>query len=126
MPARLDIYKCEKCGMLVEFLEGGACTPECCGAPMQHMKEGSVDAAVEKHVPVITKIDGGYKVAVGSAIHPMVEAHYIQWIELITGADSLTHFLKPGDAPEAVFLTSAEKVTARAYCNLHGNWKAEN
>ncbi len=126
MPAKLDIYKCEKCGSMVEFLEAGPCTPQCCGQPMTHMAEGSIDAAVEKHVPVITKIDGGYKVSVGSVAHPMVEKHYIQWIELIAGADSLTHFLKPGEAPEAVFKTDAEKVVARAYCNLHGNWKAEN
>ncbi len=126
MPARLDIYKCAKCGSMVEFLEGASCTPQCCGDAMQHMKEGAVDAAVEKHVPVITKIDGGYKVSVGSIAHPMTDKHYIQWIELIAGDDSLTHFLKPDEAPEAVFMTRAEKVTARAYCNLHGNWKAEN
>lgn len=126
MPAKLDIYKCDRCGSIVEFLEGGSCIPQCCSVPMVHLKEGAVDAAKEKHVPVITKIDGGYKVSVGSVAHPMVEKHYITWIELIAGEDSLTHFLKPGEAPEAVFKTDAEKVTARAYCNLHGNWKAEN
>ena len=56
----------------------------------------------------------------------MLENHYIQWIELVAGNESLTHFLKPGDTPEAVFKTDAEKVVARAYCNLHGHWKAEN
>lgn len=112
--------------MMVEVLEGGSCTPECCASPMQHMQEGAVDAAKEKHVPVITKIEGGYKVTVGSVAHPMIDKHYIQWIELVAGEDSLTHFLKPGDAPEAVFRTDAEKVMARAYCNLHGNWKTEN
>lgn len=125
MPAKLDVYKCEKCGSVVEFLTDRPCTPDCCSVPMQHMKEGSVDAAREKHVPVITKIEGGYKVSVGSAAHPMTEAHLIEWIELITDTDTLTHFLKPGDAPEAVFSTAAEKVTARAFCNLHGLWKAE-
>ena len=93
---------------------------------MTHMKEGSTDGALEKHVPVISKVDGGYKVVVGSVAHPMLENHYIQWIELVAGNESLTHFLKPGDAPEAVFKTDAEKVVARAYCNLHGHWKAEN
>ena len=125
MPARLDVYKCGKCGNVVEFLTDRPCTPDCCSTPMQHMKEGAVDAAREKHVPVISKIEGGYKVAVGSAVHPMTEAHLIEWIELITDTGTITHFLKPGDAPEAVFLTCAEKVTARAYCNLHGLWKAE-
>ena len=74
----------------------------------------------------IEKIDGGYKVSVGSVAHPMDENHYIQWIELLAGDQSLTCFLKPGDKPEAVFKTDAEKVTAREYCNLHGHWKAEN
>ncbi|MDO4839749.1 MAG: desulfoferrodoxin [Desulfovibrionaceae bacterium] len=125
MPAKLDIYKCAKCGNVVEFLTDRSCTPECCAEPMQHMKEGAVDAAREKHVPVISKIEGGYKVTVGSAAHPMTEAHLIEWIELITDTDTFTHFLKPEEAPEAVFCTTAEKVTARAYCNLHGLWKAE-
>ncbi len=126
MPARLDVYKCEKCGSIVEFLEAGSCTPQCCGAPMTHLKEGTTDAALEKHVPVITKIEGGYKVSVGAVAHPMAEQHYIQWIELIADGQSLTKFLKPGDAPEACFKTCAEKVAAREYCNLHGHWKAEN
>lgn len=93
---------------------------------MKLMKEGATDGALEKHVPVITKIDGGYKVSVGSVAHPMEEKHYIQWIELIAGNQSLTCFLQPGDKPEAVFMTDAGKVTARAYCNLHGHWKSEN
>ena len=126
MPAKLDIYKCEKCGTIVEVMEPGTCAPSCCGSAMTHMKEGSTDGALEKHVPVISKVDGGYKVVVGSVAHPMLENHYIQGIELGAGNESLTHFLKPGDAPEAVFKTDAEKVVARAYCNLHGHWKAEN
>ena len=77
-------------------------------------------------MPVIEKIDGGYKVTVGSVAHPMTEEHYIPWIELIADGQSLTAFLKPGDKPEAVFKTDAAKVTAREYCNLHGVWKAEN
>ena len=72
------------------------------------------------------KIEGGYKVTVGSVAHPMDENHYIEWIELLADNQSLTCFLKPGDKPEAVFKTDAEKVTAREYCNLHGHWKAEN
>ena len=126
MPAKLDVYKCEKCGSIVEFLEAGSCTPQCCGSAMTHMVEGATDGAVEKHVPVITKVDGGYKVTVGSVAHPIVEKHYMQWIELIAVDETLTHFLNPEDAPEAVFKTDAAKVTARAYCNLHGHWNAEN
>ena len=93
---------------------------------MQLLEEGAVDASKEKHVPVIEKVDGGYKVSVGSAAHPMVEQHYIQWIELLTDKTLLREDLTSGEAPCAVFKTDAEKVTARAYCNLHGLWKAEN
>lgn len=126
MASRLDIFKCAKCGTIVEVMNPGTCNPSCCGSEMTYMKEGSTDGAAEKHVPVITRIDGGYKVTVGSVAHPMTAEHSIEWIELVAGDDSLTHFLKPGEAPEAVFKTDAEKVTARAYCNLHGHWKAEN
>ena len=126
MAEKLDIFKCMKCGNVVEVLHGGCDHMTCCGEAMKHMKEGATDGALEKHVPVIEKIDGGYKVTVGSVAHPMTEEHYIPWIELIADGQSLTAFLKPGDKPEAIFKTDAAKVTAREYCNLHGVWKAEN
>ena len=121
-----EVYKCEHCGNIVAILHPGSCAPACCGQPMKLLTEGSVDAAKEKHVPVIEKIDGGYKVKVGSVAHPMEEKHYIEWIELLADGASYRQFLKPGDAPEAVFKTNATKVVAREYCNLHGHWKAEN
>lgn len=124
MPKQLEIYKCEHCGNIVEILQGGGADIICCGEPMKYMEEGVTDAAKEKHVPVIEKIDGGYKVSVGSVAHPMEEKHYIQWIELLADGVSYTHFLKPGDAPVAEFLIKADKVCAREYCNLHGHWKA--
>ena len=126
MAEKLDIFKCMKCGNVVEVLHGGCDSMTCCGEAMKHMKEGATDGALEKHVPVIEKIDGGYKVTVGSVADPMTEDHYIPWIELIADGQSLMAFLKPGDKPEAVFKTDAAKVTAREYCNLHGVWKAEN
>lgn len=126
MAEKLDIFKCMKCGNVVEVLHGGCDSMTCCGEAMKRMKEGATDGALEKHVPVIEKIDGGYKVTVGSVAHPMTEEHYIPWIELIADGQSLMAFLKPGDKPEAVFKTDAAKVTAREYCNLHGVWKAEN
>lgn len=97
----------------------------CCGEPMKLMKENTSDGAKEKHVPVIEPIEGGYRVTVGSVEHPMLPEHYIQWIELLTPTDVLRHELKPGEKPEAIFMTSAEAkdVTAREYCNLHGLWK---
>jgi superoxide reductase len=123
MATRLEIYKCEACGNIVEVLEGGGGELVCCGEPMKLMVENTVDAAKEKHVPVIEKVDGGYKVSVGSVAHPMEDKHFIQWIELIADGKAYRQFLNPGDTPEATFNITADKVEAREYCNLHGLWK---
>lgn len=125
MTKQLEVYKCEVCGNIVEVLHAGAGELVCCGQPMKLFVENTVDAAKEKHVPVIEKIDGGYKVKLGSVPHPMEEKHYIEWIELVAGSKVLQRqFLKPGDAPEATFQTTAKDVSARAYCNLHGLWRS--
>lgn len=124
MAERLEIYKCELCGNIVEVLHGGAGELVCCGQPMVCLKENTVDAAKEKHVPVIEKIDGGVKVKVGSVAHPMEDKHYIEWIEIIADGKSYRQYLNPGDVPEAVFMVEAASITAREYCNLHGLWKA--
>ena len=124
MAKRLEVYKCSLCGNIVEVLFGSDGELVCCGQPMVLMAENTVDAAKEKHVPVIEKVDGGYKVKVGAVSHPMEEKHYIQWIELIADGKVYRQFLNPGDAPEAVFQVSASSVVAREFCNLHGHWKA--
>jgi len=77
----------------------------------------------EKHVPVIEKIAGGIKVKVGSVPHPMEEKHYIEWIEVIADGKAYRQFLKPGEAPEAIFKIEAKTITAREYCNVHGLWE---
>ena len=123
MAKKLQIYKCAKCGNIVEVLHGGVGELACCGQPMELLDEKTADAATEKHVPVIEKIDGGYKVTVGSTLHPMEEKHYIEWIELLAGDKTYRQFLNPGDAPEAVFNIEATEVTAREHCNVHGLWK---
>ena len=123
-----QMYKCE-CGAVMEVAVpcgcGDKCEPTCCGKPMQLLKENSVDAAKEKHVPVIEKIDGGYKVKVGSVAHPMTPEHWIVAIELVADNQILRQNLEPTDQPEAVFMTTATKVKAREFCNLHGLWVAE-
>lgn len=124
MTERLQVFKCEVCGNIVEVLHAGPGDLVCCGAPMKNYVENTVDAAKEKHVPVVEKIPGGFKVKVGSVAHPMEEKHYIEWIELIADGKAYREFLQPGQAPEATFEIQAEKVTAREYCNLHGLWKA--
>ena len=119
-----EIYRCQICGNVVEVVTPGAVL-SCCGEPMKLMKENTSVGATEKHVPVIEPIEGGYRVTVGSVEHPMLPEHYIQWIELLTPTDVLRHELKPGEKPEAIFMTNADakEVTAREYCNLHGLWK---
>jgi superoxide reductase len=124
MAKQLEIYKCEECGNIVEVLHGGAGELVCCNEPMKLMRENTVDAAKEKHVPVIEKTDTGYKVKVGAVAHPMEEKHYIEWIELIADGKAYRQFLQPGQAPEATFTITASEVFAREYCNLHGLWKA--
>ena len=123
MAERLEVYKCNICGNIVEVLHGGGGELVCCGQPMALMKENTVDAAKEKHVPVIEKIEGGVKVKVGSVAHPMEEKHYIEWIEIIADGKAYRQFLEPGKTPEAVFKVDASKIVAREYCNLHGLWK---
>ncbi|MFO7717013.1 MAG: desulfoferrodoxin [Thermodesulfobacteriota bacterium] len=125
MPEQLQVYKCDKCGNIVEVLHGGAGDLVCCGENMKLIEPGTVDAAKEKHVPVIEKTENGYKVSVGSVPHPMEEKHYIEWIELIADGKAYRQFLKPGQNPVAEFCLEAKAVTAREYCNIHGLWKAE-
>ncbi len=124
MTEKLQIYKCEVCGNIVEMLHAGAGELVCCGQPMKIFRENTVDAAKEKHIPVIEKTAAGIKVKVGSVAHPMEEKHYIEWIEVIADGKAYRKFLNPGEAPEAIFEIKAEKVTAREYCNLHGLWQA--
>jgi len=100
---------------------------------MELLIEKNQDEGLEKHVPVIEKTEKGVKVKVGSVPHPMEEAHYIEWIEILVDGKVYRKFLKPGDAPadakalagkpEAEFCVEAENIIAREYCNLHGLWK---
>ena len=125
MAEKLEIYKCDVCGNIVEVIHGGMGKLVCCNQDMKLLTENTTDAAQEKHVPVIEKIDGGYKVTVGSVEHPMEEKHYIEWIELITDdGKAYRKFLSPGEKPEAIFIVDNNAVSAREYCNLHGLWKA--
>ena len=123
MTERGQVYKCDICGNIIEVLTPGAGELVCCGEPMALLEEQTADAALEKHVPVVEKIDGGFKVTVGSVPYPMADEHYIEWIELVADGKACRQFLSPGDAPEAVFCTDAAEATAREHCNVHGLWK---
>jgi len=124
MAERLEIYKCEICGNIVEVLHAGAGELVCCGEPMVLQTENTVDAAVEKHVPVVEVQDDGVLVKVGKVAHPMTEEHYIEWVQILFGDHSYRIFLKPGIAPEGKFAVPKDGITAREYCNLHSLWKS--
>ena len=130
MTEKLQVYKCDRCGNIVELIESGKGNLVCCHVPMTLQEPKTEDAAKEKHVPFIEKIEGGYKVRIGqNAAHPMEEKHYIQWIELLSNGKAYRQFLNPGDAPEAVFCvcgqgcSTSDDVQAREYCNVHGLWQ---
>lgn len=124
MTKKLQVYKCEVCGNMVEVVHASAGTLVCCNQNMKLMEENTVDAAKEKHVPVIEKKEGGFLVKVGSVAHPMQDVHWIEWVQLLADGKAYRQFLNPGDTPEAFFKIDAKDVSAREYCNLHGLWKA--
>ena len=123
MANKLEIYKCDNCGIIVEVLHDGAGALLCCGEQMKLYKENTTDAAKEKHVPVLEKIEGGWKVTVGSVPHPMEEKHFIEWIELLVDCKAYRQFLEPGQKPVAIFMVDCDSPAVREYCNLHGLWK---
>ena len=125
MAEKLQVYKCSVCGNIVEVLHGGAGELVCCDQPMNLLVAKSSDQGMEKHVPVIEKIDGGVKVKVGSVAHPMEQDHFIEWIEILADGKAYRQFLNAGDAPEAVFKVEAASITAREHCNKHGLWEAK-
>lgn len=125
MTKKNELYKCEVCGNIVSVMHVGAGALSCCGQEMKLLEAGVEDGAEEKHVPFVSRNDKGIHVQIGEVSHPMDEAHYIEWITLVANNKTKTVHLMPGDAPEAQFTTTAQKVTVYAYCNLHGLWKVE-
>lgn len=121
-----QIYKCPVCGNIVEVVHAGEGQLVCCGKPMELLSANTVDASLEKHVPVIKKTEFGYNIKIGTEPHPMTPEHHIEWIELIAGDKVYRKELKPGNQPQAEFLLAeGGQVEARAYCNLHGLWSAK-
>jgi superoxide reductase len=117
------VYKCNKCGNLVEALWNGKVPVKCCNEKMEQLALNSVDAAVEKHVPVIERTGNRVVVKVGENAHPMTAEHYILFVEVLAGDKVYRHDFKEGDTvAEASFLIEEEEIEARAYCNLHGFW----
>ncbi|MBN2364242.1 desulfoferrodoxin [candidate division WOR-3 bacterium] len=126
MTKKLQIYKCDICGNIIEVLHPGAEALVCCGQPMKLKDELTKEGAGEKHLPVIEKTGDKIKVKVGSVTHPMEDAHYIEWIEVQCGEKVCKKFLKPGENPEAEFENcKGEEIIAREYCNVHGLWSVK-
>ena len=124
MTEQREVYHCAVCGNTVEVEYAGKGALVCCGKPMDLKKANTVDAAKEKHIPVVERKDGGVLVKVGSVQHPSEEKHYIVYIEICADGILMRKYLKPGDVPEAFFKTDAKVIAAKEYCNLHGLWKA--
>lgn len=120
-----EIYKCKICGNMVEVIHAGIGELVCCGQPMELLTEKIQDVGNEKHVPVIEKTATGVKIKVGSIAHPMEEKHYIEWIEFQADDTVYRKFLKPGEKPEVEFFVTADKMSAREYCSIHGLWKSK-
>ena len=123
----MKFYICKHCGSVITKLTSSQVPVQCCGENMQPLEAGVTDAAVEKHVPVVTVEGNLVKVHVGSVTHPMTAEHLIQWVAVVTDRDALIHWFHPEEGPEAVFaLAEGQQVKeVYAYCNLHGLWKAE-
>ena len=123
----MKFYICKHCGNVITKLTSSQVPVQCCGENMQPLEAGVTDAAVEKHVPVVTVEGNLVKVHVGSVTHPMTAEHLIQWVAVVTDRDALIHWFHPEETPEVVFaLAEGQQVKeVYAYCNLHGLWKAE-
>ena len=120
------VYKCDVCGNVVEGLWNGKPGIICCAKPMTKLEPNTVDAAVEKHVPVIVREGNNVTVKVGEVAHPMTKEHYILFVEVLAGDKVYRHDFKEGDeVAEATFLIEEQDLTARAYCNLHGFWSSK-
>jgi superoxide reductase len=125
MTKKLQVYKCEVCGNIVEVLHEGAGELVCCNQPMKLMPEQTEEQGMEKHVPVVEKTDTGIKVKVGSVPHPMEEKHFIEWVAIHTDKGIFRIFLKAGEKPEADFEISEDVQKSREYCNIHGLWSTK-
>ncbi len=122
----MRFFKCNVCGNIVELVENGGGQLVCCDQPMEELIAGTVDAAVEKHVPVVSMDGDVLSVAVGEVLHPMTEEHLIKFIAVELEDGSLRKDLTPADEPKASFNVAGKKVVAvYEFCNLHGLWKTD-
>lgn len=121
-------YICEHCGNVIGMIHDAGVPVVCCGQKMTRLEPGTVEASVEKHLPVVTVSEDGKTVTakVGSVTHPMTPEHSITWVYLETDKGGQRKALNPGEEPTVTFALADEKpIAVYAYCNLHGLWKTE-
>lgn len=120
----MEFYRCPHCGNLVMMMHKSGVPMICCGTEMERLTENTVDAAVEKHVPAVTREGNKIHAVIGSVAHPMIETHYIQWIVLETTTGAQIKYLRPNEAPETDFVLpeNTQPLKVYEYCNLHGLW----
>ncbi len=123
----MKFYRCEHCGNIITKVNDSKVPVVCCGEPMKELVPGASDGAFEKHVPAVTIEGNKVKVQVGEVEHPMMEAHYIQFIALETKNGAQIKYLKPEEKPVAEFILADgdSAVAVYEYCNLHGLWIKE-
>jgi superoxide reductase len=121
----MKFYKCKHCGNIIIYLEDSGVAVNCCGEKMEELVPGSVEAATEKHIPVLSLEGNTLTVSVGSVDHPMLPEHFIKWIVVETSTGFEKKTLSPGDQPKAVFNipTGVSILGVYEYCNIHGLWK---
>ena len=124
MKERIKYYKCPICGNVIEVVNGDVNHVRCCGSELTELVANTVDAAVEKHVPVYEVEGNEIVVKVGEVPHPMEEKHYITFITLVLDDKVMRVDLKPGDDAVARF-PYVKGTVIYEYCNLHGLWKNE-
>ena len=122
MTTKLQVYKCEKCGNIIEVLHEGPGGLVCCGEPMVLLEAKAEDAGTEKHLPVVDVAGSEVKVKVGDVPHPMEDEHFIEWIEVVTKTGTCKRFLAPHTDPAADFMAVGDIVEVRSHCNVHGLW----
>ena len=122
----MKFYRCSHCGQIIAIVKETGVPVVCCGEPMAEVIPGTTDASLEKHVPVFTVEGNKVQVSVGSAAHPMLPEHYIEWVAIETKSGNQRKQLSPGDEPIVCFsICDGDEVKAvYAYCNLHSLWKA--
>ena len=122
----MKFYRCSRCGQIIAIVKETGVPVVCCGEPMAEVIPGTTDASLEKHVPVFTVEGNKVQVSVGSAVHPMLPEHYIEWVAIETKSGNQRKQLSPGGEPKVCFsICDGDEVKAvYAYCNLHSLWKA--